>query len=516
MTCFGGEMKTIRVLLATVILLSAFSLHSDVRIRQRQEIPMTVNRPAETQYTEMWLGDDKMSNVIDGVGFIVNMKQKKLYVLMHDKKIYYELNLPFVGRDARLTNIPAFGTYEDQRYFSHEDRPLKHANNNGYENCVQTAGFKSRVYKTTLNPYYRVSGLYQTLDLWMAEQVPFDWRKYKRMYSYMMQFALAVDDNFNDEFERFVGFPLGIRTIMQTDIFYTHTLGIDIGQAPKSDQYSIPKGYMLKEMRFAGLPFREKVSFEDGQNSQADVNGYTISNMYMVGSAQGEYVRVNTLHGRFHWMLYTMYTQLKLNPEVTVVKDCCRYTGKMVHKFNSGWVHTGEYVEGKKEGLWQEYDTQGRLHLEEKYQGDNLNGQKRRWDDKGELLEEISYKRGLLHGEHRKWMDGVITYQANYLEGSLHGKLYENFLTLRTGFFKNGVGAVTVWYEKSKRACKYKMKDLKRIGKEISWHINGRKERVKHYNDEGRLHGVQIRWDEQGKVMGEEIYENGVKIRTIK
>jgi antitoxin component YwqK of YwqJK toxin-antitoxin module len=79
-----------------------------------------------------------------------------------------------------------------------------------------------------------------------------------------------------------------------------------------------------------------------------------------------------------------------------------------------------ELPNGKKHGLYREWDSFGQLWYEHNYQHGQLHGLYQRWYSNGQLAYESNYQQGQSHGLCRRWYeDGQLMYELNYQQGQV-------------------------------------------------------------------------------------------------
>ncbi len=85
-------------------------------------------------------------------------------------------------------------------------------------------------------------------------------------------------------------------------------------------------------------------------------------------------------------------------------------------------------VDGKKEGLLQQFHPNGERALIASLQHDRLEGAAQSFDIHGAAIQKLHYVGGQPHGEALEYgANGIITKKANYQNGLLHGPYEENY-----------------------------------------------------------------------------------------
>ena len=78
----------------------------------------------------------------------------------------------------------------------------------------------------------------------------------------------------------------------------------------------------------------------------------------------------------------------------------------------------GNYVDGKRNGLYQRWHENGQLMEEVNYVNEKMNGLYRIWHKNGQLMEEGNYVNGEMDGLHQSWwINGQLSEKVNYVNG---------------------------------------------------------------------------------------------------
>ena len=234
----------------------------------------------------------------------------------------------------------------------------------------------------------------------------------------------------------------------------------------------------------------------------------------------------------------------------------------------------GIYRGTLKDSLWQYFNENELLVLEESYVLDTLHGTHRTYYDNGQLGEELNYDHGIKHGPWKKFfIDGKPWVEANYEKGNLHGdfKMFREggkpkvrgkyHLGIRTGvwlnFNDNGSvytqdvyrhgshqktkyenGEFTEYYDNEipKSVYNYKkglkegeFKEFYNKGEwvteeipgkmggpdEVMEHLEGTQVKVKGWYHQDKLNGKVTYFNEDGSTERIEVWENGELVSTI-
>jgi antitoxin component YwqK of YwqJK toxin-antitoxin module len=119
-----------------------------------------------------------------------------------------------------------------------------------------------------------------------------------------------------------------------------------------------------------------------------------------------------------------------------------KYEGEYIEQYLDGnTVKTkGQYLNGKKEGLWVYTTPEGEKEREEHYAADILNGPVVKYSD-GIIRESVEYRDDAKNGEFKEYdADGKLMRKGTYEDGKLHGMIEEYYpggqLKSKTGYNK--------------------------------------------------------------------------------
>ena len=220
------------------------------------------------------------------------------------------------------------------------------------------------------------------------------------------------------------------------------------------------------------------------------------------------------------------------------------YDGKYeLYKYNK-LVEKGEYKEGRKNGTWIEYYSDGAIKSEKPFSNGKVNGVHKSYYTDGKPESVKGYKDGVEHGVEQRWHweTGKMTVDANYEDGKPDGKQTRHISSnngdyvevshyakgVQTGDFsqtwatgkprvqgkyKNGQKE-GVWMEyrssgKLEKSTTYK--NGERSGEYKTFYTDGTVEKIENYLN-GKREGVckEFFYD-SGKMKNEYNYANNVK-----
>lgn len=170
--------------------------------------------------------------------------------------------------------------------------------------------------------------------------------------------------------------------------------------------------------------------------------------------------------------------------------------------------YEGEKLNGKC--VWY-YET-GVPQLEVNYVLNVKNGISHRWHENGQVDVECWYKNDLLDSIYYQYdLDGNLTGQEYYVRDTIDGayyKWYENGQLMIDGAYSMGMmdGSWLMYYFDGLVSSKAHFD--KGTGTQKGYHINGVEKVIYHYQNNLK-HGKQYYFDETGKQIKVEIYDEG-------
>lgn len=214
--------------------------------------------------------------------------------------------------------------------------------------------------------------------------------------------------------------------------------------------------------------------------------------------------------------------------------------GQYEEFYDNGLLMTkGLFANDKKEGTWEDYYDSGVKKATEFYRAGDFVGEntyydqsgkiaeKRYWDSKpGNLMIKGYYPNGQLKKqefyesakEAGKWTGyydtGVIMYIKDYDDnGSEKG--YDSQGRLKYNYIIRSIGGAerTQYYETGEKEFELSYIDERKDGDFLftNYHRNGKISAMGTFKN-GTLHGILKEYDEQGKLISTETYENGVLV----
>ncbi len=113
--------------------------------------------------------------------------------------------------------------------------------------------------------------------------------------------------------------------------------------------------------------------------------------------------------------------------------------------------------DGKKQGVWERFDSTGKILLETSiYEADSLEGESKLFDMNGKIMEVRHYQNNKFNGSFKSYYpNGQVNSDAMYVSGKFEGeykRYYQNGKLLESVQFKNNVedGAFKEYYDNGK------------------------------------------------------------------
>lgn len=180
---------------------------------------------------------------------------------------------------------------------------------------------------------------------------------------------------------------------------------------------------------------------------------------------------------------------------------------------------TGEVLDGMKTGSWTENFPNTELpHYIIQYKEGKKNGLFLEFNKEGYIVKKIDYKNDLIDGSYCEWArSGVLLKKQEYKNGQLDGRTvicYDNGFLQEESEYKEGKkNGVTVWYSyadkmQGPKAVMYTYVDGQFEGPQEVYYESGFLKSVKMFSG-NKANGSAYELYEDGSVKSECIYKNG-------
>ncbi len=224
------------ILVSTLVLLSVAFLSADVYIKQQTKTGAFMGQPAKDIIQEQWFGNNRIATVSQDNSFVINLAEKKFFMINHKSKTYVEASLPLDM--AKLMPEQMAGMMESMM--------------KGMTVSVQPNGQSKKIVNWNTKGYdvkMNMMGMDMKMIFWASTDVPFDWKKVASLSGELYKAQLRVGEKFVEEFKKIEGYPIasdmemmGIKITMTT---------VEISEkTPSANVYAPPAGYAKKD-RFA-------------------------------------------------------------------------------------------------------------------------------------------------------------------------------------------------------------------------------------------------------------------------
>lgn len=264
----------------------------------------------------------------------------------------------------------------------------------------------------------------------------------------------------------------------------------------------------------------------------------------LIDGRKSEYVLADFQDGLYNGT-YQHFKSNKLREEGTYKEGRKHGTFKEFNSDGTSVKSEKKYIEGKADGMWTTYYTNGEPDKEKEYKNGLEHGIERKYDyETGELHTIMNYVEGKLHGKQTQLMKSnrtSYTIESEYKDGLLNGPYSETYVTgaiKKKGVYKNGKEE-GVWifnkpdgmpereiaYKEGKKNGElkkfftdgtvsdietYKNEKLDGPKKEFYFESNGAIKSLFNYT-EGKRNGKYAHYNQDGSIKEEGVYENGMK-----
>jgi antitoxin component YwqK of YwqJK toxin-antitoxin module len=114
-------------------------------------------------------------------------------------------------------------------------------------------------------------------------------------------------------------------------------------------------------------------------------------------------------------------------------------------------IAQGDYINGKKAGIWTEFQTNGQVQMATSYVDGLKNGVTLKMDNQGKVEERTYYHNDVKHGDYIKYKHTKVIAQISYVDGKKEGavkKFYDNGTIQEESNYSNDVlHGVAIWYD---------------------------------------------------------------------
>lgn len=223
------------ILIILLVLFSVGFVNADVYVRQLVKVTTTPGQPPKEMEQHTWFGSNKMALVSDKGTIIVDLGQQKLQVIRHGEKKFVEASLPFdltsvLPEQMAVLMKPVLETMEVT------------VNPTGKASTVGT--WNASLYEINVS----IMGQQMTHSFWASPEVPFDWKKYMKLYNELYKIQFRLGGKSLNQYEKIEGYPVEVELNMPMGMsMNTRVTLIDPDRSPPEGIYHVPPGYRKAE-----------------------------------------------------------------------------------------------------------------------------------------------------------------------------------------------------------------------------------------------------------------------------
>lgn len=254
---------------------------------------------------------------------------------------------------------------------------------------------------------------------------------------------------------------------------------------------------------------------------------------FILSSLEGDLSKVIKKHEKDVTLLFKNYFKQDFWEIYSKRKNIYGYNGEVNVLYDGIYPNLiGKVVQGKKQGLFYQINSDGFLKYKIQYKDNMLQGLTTEFNKEGNIIEEVNYVNDEKHGENKKYYsNGQLAYRQTFLNGKSNGDYivyYPTGTKKIEGTFKSGeVDKILTFYNQDGTVLSKKtFKDGKLQGNSTFYTENGDIQSIYNYvNDEpdgecieyydgkiikskinykaGKVHGNKIIYYPNGKIQSE-------------
>ncbi|MFW6124190.1 MAG: DUF4412 domain-containing protein [Acidobacteriota bacterium] len=195
-------MKKTLTIIFTFILFASLSYAADVYIKQESHTDafemMGQSQPATDEVNHIWLGENKMATHGTDQSVIINLNDKKMYMINHQDKTYVEMDLPL--------DISQYFPQQFSQMISSITVKV-----NPTDETKTIGDWKCTGYDVEMN----IMMMTTKQKIWASTDVPFDWKIYsEEMLPKLIQSTMFLDEESAQEFMKIKGFQIKSESTM--------------------------------------------------------------------------------------------------------------------------------------------------------------------------------------------------------------------------------------------------------------------------------------------------------------
>lgn len=113
----------------------------------------------------------------------------------------------------------------------------------------------------------------------------------------------------------------------------------------------------------------------------------------------------------------------------------------------------GNYLNGKREGIWAEFNPNGILKNATSYVNGKKEGLFIELNPSGQMIKRFFYHNGIRHGEYKEFNYSSLKEERTYVNGKLEGIVkiyYDGAKIMEEGAYQNGLReGISKWYDQN-------------------------------------------------------------------
>lgn len=195
-------MKRTLTIVLTLILFVSLSYSAEVYIKQQSHTDafemMGQSQPAKDEISHIWLGENKMATHGKDQSVIINLNDKKMYMINHQNKSYVEMDLPL-----------DISQYFPPQFSQMMSNITVKVNPTGESEKIRD--WKCTGYDVEMN----IMMMTTKQKIWASTDVPFDWKMYsEKMLPKLIQSTMMLGEDSAEEFMKIKGFQIKTESTM--------------------------------------------------------------------------------------------------------------------------------------------------------------------------------------------------------------------------------------------------------------------------------------------------------------
>ncbi len=226
-------MKKIVLMLMLVMVSFAF-LSADVYVKQEAKTPEFMGQPGKTTISEQWFSKTKIATISDSTTIIINLDEKKVYMVFPKSKTYVVSNIP-----VDMSSL-----------FPDEMAAMMKGVLDGMTVTVQPNNQTKKIAKWDTTGYdatMTMMGMEMKMTFWVTTTPGFNWKEYSDLFNEVYKVQMRMSEKAIAEFKKIQGYPVYMEMSVMGMTITTSVIEIDPNKTPTPDIYTVPAGFTKKE-----------------------------------------------------------------------------------------------------------------------------------------------------------------------------------------------------------------------------------------------------------------------------